>query len=144
VSLSPAISARRAPVSSSSMISAVSRRASKLVPAQAANSRLSPSAGTTGTGLAGTIGGFIAPLRRPLLQDPRPPTTASPVDRPADPAGGPGARLHQPDLADKADDRRRGDQAAHLDYLRGAVLAAERQATEASRRLWDRAGVDEA
>jgi hypothetical protein len=85
-----------------------------------------------------------APLRRPLPQDPRPPTRRSPVDRPADPAGGPGARLHQPDLANEADDRRRGDQTAHLDDLRGAVLAAERQATEASRRLWDRVGVDEA
>jgi hypothetical protein len=52
--------------------------------------------------------------------------------------------LHQPDLANEADDRRRGDQTAHLDDLRGAVLAAERQATEASRRLWDRVGVDEA
>jgi IclR family transcriptional regulator, mhp operon transcriptional activator len=31
----------------------------------------------------------------------------------------------------------------HLDDRRGAVLAAERQATEATRRQWDRVGVDE-
>jgi hypothetical protein len=31
----------------------------------------------------------------------------------------------------------------HLDDRRGAVLAAERQATEATRSLWDRVGVDE-
>jgi hypothetical protein len=50
--------------------------------------------------------------------------------------------LLEPDLPDEADDRRRGDQ-RHLDDRRGAVLAAERQATEATRRLWDRVGVDE-
>jgi hypothetical protein len=76
-----------------------------------------------------------APLRRPLLQEPRPPRRRPPADRPADLAGGPGCSVASPHLADEADDRRRGDQAAHLDDLRGAVLAAERQATEASRRL---------
>ena len=34
--------------------------------------------------------------------------------------------------------------AGHLDELRGAVSAAERQATEVGARLWDRVGVDEA
>ena len=34
--------------------------------------------------------------------------------------------------------------AGHLDDLRAAVSAVERQATEASPRLWDRVGVDEA
>jgi len=34
--------------------------------------------------------------------------------------------------------------AGHLDDLRGAVSAVERQATEVSPRLWDRVGVDEA
>ena len=42
-----------------SMIMAVSRRASKALPAQAANSRRSPSSGITGTGWSGTIGGRI-------------------------------------------------------------------------------------
>jgi len=70
--VSPAISSRRAPVSSNSMTSAVSRRASKLAPAQAANSRLSPSAGTIGTGLAGTSGGFTAPSGRPGSPAPPP------------------------------------------------------------------------
>jgi hypothetical protein len=51
--------ARRAPVSSSSMIMAVSRRASKPLPAQAARSRRRPSSGITGTGWSGTIGGRI-------------------------------------------------------------------------------------
>jgi hypothetical protein len=51
--------ARRAPVSSRKVINAVSRRASKLLPAQAASSRRSASSGTTGTGLSGTIGGFM-------------------------------------------------------------------------------------
>jgi hypothetical protein len=41
------------------VISAVSRRASKLLPAQAARSRRSASSGTTGMGLSGTIGGFM-------------------------------------------------------------------------------------
>jgi hypothetical protein len=49
----------RAPVSSSSMIMAVSRRASKPLPAQAARSRRSPSSGITGTGWSGMIGGRI-------------------------------------------------------------------------------------
>jgi hypothetical protein len=42
------------------MIRAVSRRASKLLPAHAWNSRLSPSSGTIGTGLSGTIGGRMS------------------------------------------------------------------------------------
>jgi hypothetical protein len=52
-------SARRAPVSSSSMMMAVSRRASKPLPAQAASSRRRPSLGTIGMGCSGMIGGFI-------------------------------------------------------------------------------------
>jgi hypothetical protein len=48
-SLRPANSPLRAPVSSSSVMMAVSRRASKSLPAQAASSRSRPSSGTIGT-----------------------------------------------------------------------------------------------
>jgi hypothetical protein len=41
------------------MIMAVSRRASKSLPAQTANSRRSASSGTTGMGCSGMAGGFI-------------------------------------------------------------------------------------
>jgi hypothetical protein len=50
-------SSQRAPVSSSSMMSAVSRRASKPLPSHALSSRRSPSGGITGTGCSGMSGG---------------------------------------------------------------------------------------
>jgi hypothetical protein len=61
---------------------AVSRRASKSLPAQAPSSSRRPSSGTTGTGWSGTIGGFIRAigaggdlvlLLQPSVQDPQPP-----------------------------------------------------------------------
>ena len=48
-------SSRRAPVSSSSMMSAVSRRASKPLPSHALSSRRRPSGGITGTGCSGRM-----------------------------------------------------------------------------------------
>ena len=59
------------------MMMAVSRRASKPLPAQAASSRRKPSVGTIGTGCSGTIGGFIRAigvgellfLLQPAVQD---------------------------------------------------------------------------
>ena len=52
-------SSRRAPVSSSSMMSALSRRASKPLPSHALSRRRRPSGVITGTGCSGWIGGRI-------------------------------------------------------------------------------------